>query len=175
MMFDKTMLVKLMAKAYNNAQRSPDKSSQNGAILVIRKTTGELDVVANGYNHFYKGIPGELQDRDQKLREIEHAERACIYDAAYGGEPTKGSIMVCPWAACTDCARAIIGSGVQCLVYHHERYLLTDKRWIDSVNESLVWMENAGIQLFALEGSIPHTKPILVSGKLWSPGGLCYV
>lgn len=174
-MLDKEMLKKLMSKAYSASTLSPDPSSQNGAVLVQRQTNGQLDVIGCGFNHFYKGIPSELDDRDKKLQRIEHAERDCIYDAACGGNETLGSIMICPWAACHDCARAIIGSGVKALVYHHERYLLTDKRWIDSVNESLGWVEDAGIQLYALEGSIPHTKPILISGKLWSPGGLCYV
>lgn len=174
-MFDEEMLVRLMSKAYSAANLSPDPSSQNGAVLVQRQTDGQLDVIGCGVNHFYKGIPDEFDDRDKKLQRIEHAERDCIYNAASRGNKTRGSIMVCPWAACRDCARAIIGSGVQCLVYHEPRYRLTDKRWIDSVNESLGWLENAGIQLYALEGSIPHTKPILVSGKLWSPGGLRYV
>lgn len=175
MMLDEDMLRNLMSKAYDRALRSPDPSSQNGAVLVHRKINGELDTVSTGFNHFYQGIPGELDDRTRKLQQIEHAERDCLYYAALNGVSTEGSIMVCPWAACTDCARAIIGCGVSCLVYHHERYLLTDKRWIDGVNQSMGWMEAAGIQLYPLHGLIQRTRPILVSGKLWSPGSCTYV
>jgi dCMP deaminase len=174
-MFSHDMLQKLMAKAYANANASPDPSSQNGAVLVKRQPNGMLDVVANGYNHFYKGVPGEVEDRDQKLKEIEHAERDVLYGAAARGIETKGSIMVCPWAACYDCARAIIGTEVSALVYHRQRYLQTDKRWIDNVNEALHWLDAAGVWLYEFDGVVPQTKPILISGKLWSPGSCEYV
>ena len=174
-MFDQNTLGDLMGKAYHMATQSPDKSSQNGAILVHRETDGEMSIVSKGYNHFYKGIPPELDDRDEKLRRIEHAERDCIYDAAYKGVEVKGSILVCPWQACSDCARAIIGSGVSAIIYHRQRYLLTDKRWIDQVNQSLGWLQAGGVHVFEYDGLVRGARPILVSGKLWSPGACEYV
>ncbi len=174
-MFDHDQLARLMGKAYHHATQSPDTSSQNGAVIVHRQADGELDVKAHGYNHFYKGIDPELEDRDEKLRRIEHAERDSIYQAANRGVVLKGAIMVCPWAACNECARAIIGSGISALVYHRQRYLLTDKRWIDSINASLGWMGAAGVHLFEYDGSVPGTKPILISGRLWHPASCEYV
>jgi len=174
-MFDHNMLQNLMSKAYSHASQSPDLSSQNGAIIVKRQPNGQLDVVAKGYNHFYKGIPDDQDDRVAKLRRIEHAERDAIYYAANRGVELEGAIMVCPWAACCECARAIIGSGIKALIYHRQRYMLTDSRWIDQVNAALSWMGEAGVFLYELDGAITGTKPILVSGKLWSPGSTEYV
>lgn len=174
-MFDHQMLQRLMSKAYSHALDSPDPSSQNGAVLCKRQSNGQLDVVSKGFNHFYDGIEPEVANRDEKLRRIEHAERDAIYQAAKRGVEVEGSIMVCPWAACSDCARAIIGSGVSALIVHRQRYLLTDKRWIDQVNEALNWIQASGIFLFEYDGVCPQTKPILVSGRLWSPGSCSYV
>lgn len=174
-MFDQNMLKNLMGKAYANALKSPDTSSQNGAVMCKRQPDGHLDIVANGYNHFYKGVPGEVDNREQKLKEIEHAERDCIYASAARGVQTKGSILICPWVACYDCARGIIGSEVSAVVYHKQRNDLTDARWLSNVNEALGWLQESGVYLFEFDGPVPGTKPILVSGKLWSPGSCTYV
>ena len=174
-MFDHDILEKLMAKAYHNALQSPDPSSQNGAVLVKRQPNGQLDIVANGYNHFYKGIPPEVEDRDKKLQGIEHAERDAIYNAASRGIETQGSILICPWAACYDCARAIMGSGCDALIYHKQRNALTHSPWVENVNEALTWIQNSGIYIFEFDGPCSNTKPILVSSKLWSPAELKYV
>lgn len=173
-MFNQTVLRRLMAKAYHQATQSPDPSSQNGAIIVKRQPNGLIDVVANGFNYFYKGIKSEVEDRSLKLARIEHAERDAIYNAAKNGVELRGAIMICPWAACYNCARAIIGSGISALVIHKQRYLETDRRWLDEINESLKWIQEADIWVYELDGGIPETKPILISGKLWGPSGLGY-
>lgn len=160
-----------MARAYNNALLSPDPSSQNGAVLCQIERGGAVRVLSGGYNHFYPGIPPELHDRDVKLQRIEHAERDAIYRALV----TRGTIMFCPWAACHDCARAIIGSGLRALFYHRERYELTDERWIGQVKESLNWMRDSGVDVIEFSGTVPSVYPILVSGKLWDPSTCEYV
>lgn len=162
-----------LGRAYTNALKSPDPSSQNGAILV-RKFNGLCQPLVEGYNHFYKGVPDGVENRESKLQRIEHAERDVIYKAANLGIPCHNAILVCPWAACYDCARAIIGSGISELITHRNRYVLTDKRWIDQVNYALNWIQSAGIELVEFEGPVP-AQPILISGRLWSPENLEYV
>lgn len=171
-MLNNEVLQKLMAKAYAESLRSPDPSNQNGAVLVHRHTDGTLEVMCSGYNHFYKGIPAIVDDRDEKIKGIEHAERDTIFEAAKLGIQCQGAIMVCPWAACHECARAIIGSGISVLVYHYERYKTTPERWAYKVEEALKWMNNAGIYICVVEGAIPGTEPINVNGSKWSPAGL---
>lgn len=169
-MLNNNILRTFMARAYVNASGSPDLSSQNGAVL-----TKDGVVVADGYNHFYDGVPGELKDREQKLKQIEHAERDIIYQAATRGIKTEGSILICPWAACCDCARAIIGAHCHGLIYHRQRYLVTDERWIDQIDEALKWVKDAGIWVYELDGCVPQAPSILISGKKWSPASCSYV
>lgn len=174
-MFNRTHLRDLLAKAYSLALKSPDPSSQNGSVIAVRKENGDMEIIGEGFNHPYDGVSWTPDDRDQKLKEIEHAERDSIFDCGRKGFATQGAIMICPWAACYDCARAIIGSGCQALVYHKQRYLITDKRWIDQVNEAIGWIEKAGIFIYEFDGPVTGTKPILVSSKLWSPASCGYV
>ena len=140
-----------MSKAYNNALKSPDPSSQNGAVIVKRQENGTLDVVANGYNHFYRGIPGEVEDRAQKLREIEHAERDVIYAAGRRGIATEGSIMVCPWAACTACSRALIQAGISKLVRLPQNDAILNPRWEDDGKIADKMLKEAGIEIEDLD------------------------
>ncbi len=174
-MFNNADLLPFMTDAYNEALHSPDPSSQNGAVVIKSLGLDLCHYISNGHNHFYNGIEPEVEDRDEKLRRIEHAERDAIYRAASYGDSTQGAILVCPWVACCDCARAIIGSGFTMVLHHWDRYLLTPPRWSGQVNQALGWMEAAGIRIQTLEGPIPSTEPILVSGRLWSPALCEYV
>ena len=173
-MFSDTDYQLLLSDAYAEALKSPDPSSQNGALVVWGNTTGLFQTMSKGYNHFYKGIEPEVEDRDEKLRRIEHAERDAIYRAAFNGTTTHGAILVCPWVACVDCARAIIGSGIGVVIHHWDRYMLPSS-WKDQINEALGWLEAAGVEVYSYTGPVGFTEPILVSGRLWSPALCEYV
>lgn len=175
-MFSHEQLQKIMGKAYANAAKSPCPSSQNGAVIISRQANGNLELIANGHNHYYEGIPEVTNgNRDERLKAIEHAERDAIYQAANRGVELKGSIMVCPWVACADCARAIIGSGIAAVVYHSQRYHLTPEAWVAELDRSLHWMQDAGIYLFEYDGAVPGVKPIRVAGREWSPAALTFI
>lgn len=104
-----------LRRAYAHAQSSPDPSTKNGAICF--DISGGL--VSAACNDFTDGVipRPDLLDRPKKYAFVEHAERNAIYAATRSGMPPK--IMVCPWAACSDCARAIVASGIRILVRHH--------------------------------------------------------
>ena len=159
-----------LASAYDLACCSRDPSSQNGAVLV----TPDREIIL-GFNHFYKGIPENYEDRTAKLQGIEHAERDAIYTAAYEGVCTDGAALYCPWIACRECARAILGSGVERVVCHRERMDLTDERWQADIDEALGWLLSAGVRVDYYDGRIPNVAPIRVSGRLWSPSSLQFV
>lgn len=158
----------LLKEAYIEATKSPDPSNQNGAV-----TSWEGRVVERGYNHFYDGIEPNVLDRDKKLARIEHAERDALYRTGnlFG---TLGVTLVCPWAACYDCARAIIGSQVCELVVHKQRQELTPERWRANVEESLGWIRAAGISIIEFDGPVPGAPSIIVNGNLWSPERLSF-
>ena len=157
-----------MVTAYVTASGSLDQSSQNGAVLVCG-----MDNIAIGYgaNNFPDGVQftkDRSERRPEKYRYFEHAERNAIYDAARYGNDILGSTMYCPWAACCDCARGIIQSGVSELVMHQERMQMTPLRWQDDVNEALSMLVEAGVELRYLTGPV-DASPILVNGEWWDP------
>ena len=91
--------------AYRLAEKSDDKSTKNGALLVCDGWT-----VVTGYNHMMDGfghLP-EHHERPFKYWVTEHAERDVILKAAAKGIRTEGLTLVANWVACPDCARAIV-------------------------------------------------------------------
>jgi len=142
--------------ACNIAQRSPDPSTQNGSVLV-KTHFGDVDsgfkrdptLVASGFNTFpFKvELAEERFERPIKYAFIEHAERNSLFDAAKFGIQTQGLIMVCPWAACADCARAIIQCGIHELVTLKPLEVDTNPRWDDSINIAMTMLKEAEIIL----------------------------
>lgn len=53
--------------------------------------------------------------------------------------------MFCPWYACTDCARAIIQSGIKEVVGHKKCFDLTPAHWKESIANAFLMFEEAGI------------------------------
>lgn len=158
-------LKELMYGAYCCAAMSPDPSNQNGAVILTRE-----DNIYNGCNSFgdYPWTDAMLQDRDKKLAFIEHAERAAIYEAARH-EALRDAMMVVPWAACTDCGRAIARSGIKKVVVHRKRMETTPERWIQSVKDGLSFLEHYGVALFYLDEPLDVDFTIKVNGSDWNP------
>ncbi len=157
-----------LRNAYCVAAQSRDHSNQNGSTLV----SASNEIIATGNNNFPTGVEfteARSTVRPDKYRYFEHAERAAIYQAARAGSKVWGSTMFVPWAACCDCARAIINSGVLTVVMHHERMQMTPKRWQSSVNEALEMLVEAGVRLSYHKGVIEDAPSVLVNGEFWNP------
>lgn len=160
--FDKQCLI----DAYDYAKNSPDPSSKNAAILIKNER-----MVCMDYNRFPNGVallPERLQ-RPLKYQIIEHAERNVIYSAAKLGIATEGLTMYCPWAACCDCARAIIQAGISRLVHHvtgaeHEY-------WNDSIKLAMEMLKEAGVEIttYTDKLGINNNLSILRNGQLIYP------
>jgi deoxycytidylate deaminase len=156
-----------LEKAYKEALRSPDPSNQNGAVVV----TPLGNVVGQGCNEFLPNteITDELlNNREKKLFYIEHSERNAIFSAVRNEAimAPVGCTLVCPWFACSDCARAIVLNGITDVIGHKERMDLTPDRWKASVDEGLAMLENNGVKLHFWSGKL-DLDPILVNGELW--------
>lgn len=165
------------------ASRSPDPSTQNGAVLVDfimqpRLHTITPKVVAHGYNTFPLGVKygdsyPDRYERPKKYAYIEHAERSAIYRAAREGVGTKGLILVCPWAACSDCARGIIEAGIREVVTLTPIADDTNARWDSSINAAMEMLEEAKVTVTYFESPIFREKdPSLTlrrNGILWHP------
>lgn len=111
--------------------------------------------MASGSNHFPKGVKEtpERWERPLKYAFVEHAERNCLFEAAKRGGLNDKLTMYCCWAACADCARAIIQMGIKEVVTHHdptapERFgMPTSQSWLDSIKVAMTMFEEAGVKI----------------------------
>lgn len=132
----------LLRKAYRIATYSPDPSTQNGAFVMDKNYT----ILGQACNDFTKGfwtdqdykgggriVTPEMLERPLKYSYIEHAERGAIYDALKKNSEYPPVAMVCPWAACAECARAIVMSGITTLIRHKQASDRSPERWKESI------------------------------------------
>lgn len=124
--------------------KSKDKRTQIGVVVVGK----DNEIVSTGYNSFPRGINDNLnerQERPEKYFWFEHAERNAIYNAARIGVSTLGTTMYMTCGmSCSDCARAIINSGVSKIVLRKGKGAKGDK-WNESSVRSIKMFEEAGI------------------------------
>lgn len=159
--------INLLALAYSIALKSPDPSTQNAALIVDKD--GEILIAE--YNKFPDGVlySKERWERPLKYKIIEHAERNACYFAAKHGISTNGLTMVCPWATCSDCARAIIQSGIKRLVTHKQAFDRSPDFWREEIDTALVMLKEAGVEVIFYDGEIGTDLSVLHSGIMWSP------
>lgn len=157
----------MLRSAYRLARSSPDPSTQNGAILIEAE---DLKLISMGYNAFPEGVEynDERWERPAKYEFIEHAERASIYRAAVLGKSTLGSTMVCPWAACADCARGIVCAGVNLLVRHRDASDRSPDWWVDSIRTADKILAEGGVTIIDIEGSVGAPE-VRHTGVVWTP------
>ena len=124
--------------------KSKDKRTQIGVVIVGK----DNEIVSTGYNSFPRGIIDDIkerQERPEKYFWFEHAERNAIYNAARIGVSTLGTTMYMTCGmSCSDCARAIINSGVSKIVLRKGKGAKGDK-WNESSVRSMKMFEEAGV------------------------------
>lgn len=161
------LIASLMRRAYYMAWTySDDIHTKNGALIVDH----EGDVLSWGANRF----PGKIrvssdrQDRSIKSRYMLHAEESSIINSANVGISTSNMILVCPWAACTRCARQIIGAGISKVLCHEECHNRTPERWIDEINQSIEMFNEAGITYERWSGKVGDVEAMM-DCTVWEP------
>lgn len=134
-----------MLEAYEEARYSPDPSTQNGAVIVGYEHGTPLGQTS-ACNTFPNGVVPHRERtlRPVKYHYIEHAERAAIFDAVIDGYSLYRSTMYALWAACSDCARAIIASGITELVTH-SAYDVYEGPWTESIEYGNTMLDEAGV------------------------------
>lgn len=122
------------------------------------------------WNDFTEGlkVTDEMYERPLKYEVLEHAERNVIYAAAREHVPTKGATIVCPWAACTDCARAIVQSGIARLVRHKQASDRSPERWVESIKLADQILLDGGVEIVDYDGFL-NADPIRHCEELWRP------
>lgn len=163
--FDKWL--DLLCLCYEAATGSPDTSTQLGVVLVNDEEPLIATLAFNGFTQGWVPEPGDYE-RPRKYELTEHAERRAIYQAARYGIATEGLTMVATWAACADCARAIVEAGISTLVRHH----VVDEdtqHWQASIQLGDQILRAGGVEIIDVTGYIPNAPPILRGGKTFYP------
>ena len=124
--------------------KSKDINTQIGVVVVGK----DNEIVSTGYNSFPRGINDDIderQERPEKYFWFEHAERNAIYNAARIGVSKLGTTMYMTCGmSCSDCARAIINSGISKIVLRKGKGAKGDK-WNDSSIRSIQMFKEAGV------------------------------
>ena len=152
----------LLRRAYHLAERSTDPSTKVGAIILHNMDE------CYGWNHIPPGINIDLTDRTLKYKVIEHAERHAIFNAAKYGIALLNTILVCPWAACCDCARAIALSGISKVICHGDTIDKTPTRWQQDMAIAAQIFAASGVRYTKFYGKIGDCQN-LFNGEIWYP------
>lgn len=124
----------------DNARMSKDPSTRVGAVIV----GPDREIRSTGFNGFPRGVldtDERLNNREQKLRLVVHAETNAILNAARVGIPVKGctlylaatdrSGLVWGGPPCTRCSVEIIQSGIAEIVSYPIK--ATPSKWHDDL------------------------------------------
>jgi dCMP deaminase len=172
----------LIRQCYEHAQDSRDPSTQNAAVLAVDGIDGGAHPYYKTWacNQLTRGIKEtpEVWERPLKYKLVEHAERGAIYNAAREGIATSTLTLICNWALCADCARAVVCSGISKLVTHKQSYDHTAEgaqpMWADSYFTAYEMLAAAGVEVVMVDkfygsNAFEGALSVLYSGKEWQP------
>ena len=130
--------------------RSKDPNSQVGCCIVSK----DNKILSLGYNGFPKGCSDdefpwarEGDPLETKYLYVTHSELNAILN--YQGESLKGAKLYVSMFPCNECAKAIIQSGIETVIYELDKYPDSD-----SVRASKRLMDAAGVRYYKYN----HTK-----------------
>lgn len=163
MTFSRRAIEQYMGYAYRAARTSPDPSTQNGAVVVHPFQLSAPAQPNTWVCREHKDLL-RLRDRKEKYLYIEHAERLAIAAAHTQGVSTYGASLFALWAACPDCARAIITAGIRD-VYTHAFYRENpNPRWDLTVPDEM--LAEAGVRLHIVDFDVMGGgDPVLFNGQ----------
>ena len=142
-----------MGVALLSAKRSKDPSTQVGACIVNK----DKRIIAIGYNGFPKGceddvFPWGKDDSNQlntKYPYVVHAEANAILNS---NSSLKGSKLYVTLFPCNECAKLLIQSGIEEIVYLSDKHALTNsvlasKRMLDAAGIKYTKMKDLEVNL----------------------------
>lgn len=127
---------------------SKDQSTKCGSVIVDDRNT-VLSLGWNGFPRHFNDDVQERHERPQKYKWTEHAERNAVYNAANTGVRLHGSIIYVTFFPCSDCARAIIQSGISRLVTYSPDF--SNERWGNDFRFSHKMLDEVGIEMRFLD------------------------
>lgn len=148
--------VTLMSRAYDWAQRSPERT-QNGALVI--HPDGEW---SSGYNI---DLWPALECYDFTV----HAEEDAILKFPLPLLAFEAT-LVCLWASCPSCARKVVQRKIKTIWRHKNRTceeLSND--WWKGIQEADTFMQDYGVTIHELEGPIKGAPSVKIRDRSWSP------
>jgi dCMP deaminase len=140
--------------------KSKDRSTKVGAVIV----GPNKNIVSTGFNGFPRGVNdngNERHERPAKYRWTEHAERNAIYNAARHGIVLEGASLYLNWepCPCSDCARAIIQSGIKEVIGPNIPFGGVGSHWSEDAEVSKQMLAEAGVKRTIIyENTVPTTN-----------------
>lgn len=156
----------LLMRAYRIAGTSPDPTTKVGALLI----DADGKILTHGANRFPAGVnqDPERLEKPAKYWFLEHAERNAIFLAARKGITTYQQGLVAPYTACVDCARAIVTSGIVCVIRHLDAMDRVPQHWIANFAAGDDVLLEAGVEIVDFEGPVGGCE-VLIDGIVWAP------
>ena len=151
-MFSEKWNRRFMEVAFLVASWSKDNSTKVGAVVV----GPDREIRATGYNGLVRGVDDdkpERMERPTKYDFFEHAERNAIYNACLTGTSLKNCTIFITFPPCSDCARAIIQSGIKRVITNpfETTDKAKDKLWREKFEYSRQMFEEAGVEYIELQ------------------------
>lgn len=133
--------IRAMELAAIVAADSGDTGRKVGCVI----TGADRRIIASACNDIPDGCADlpERRSRPLKYQWTEHAERNAIYSAARHGEFLEGSTAYTTLYPCTDCARALVQSGISRMVSPEPDF--NDPIWGDGFRVSKEILAEAGV------------------------------
>lgn len=128
---------------------SKDPSTKVGALFLAKNSH---QILSMGYNGMPRGFNETLVtrwERPQKYIYVEHAERNAIYNACRNGVSLEDSIAVVTLFPCPDCMRAIIQSGVSCIITYSP--VNASEKWEDLFKYSKEMADECGVVIHQID------------------------
>jgi dCMP deaminase len=134
----------LLERAVTAAAASPNRIRRVGAVLV---TAGTEIAACNTFPPGVRALP-ERAAGENRFIWLEHAERTTLFEAARRGLATDGGLLVSTYFPCTDCARAIVLSGVKAVAAPRPEF--DDPVWGDSFRTSAAILSEGAVEVIYL-------------------------
>ena len=152
--FDEKWNYRFMELALHISTWSKDPSTKVGCIVV----GPDKEIRSQGYNGFPRGVDDGAayrQIRPTKYAFYEHAERNAVYNAVLIGASLRGCTLYVTMPPCSDCARAIIQSGIKQVYFmappREDANVQTAGNWRETISSSFEMFSEAGVQTFELD------------------------
>lgn len=150
-------LQRAVARARLAASWSEDDSTKVGAVIISPAN----DFIVDGWNGLPRRVKvtPERMTRPTKYLFFEHAERNAIYNAARQQVAIKDCAIVVTHFPCSDCARAIIQSGITSVYYCGA---ISSEQWDASNKASREMFREAGVDYYLVGSNKDFTARVVL-------------